>query len=229
MKKVEKCVLKISDLVFDLNLYPRLKTGWLTAYQYAMAMKAGSRFPPVVVGRFKGKLYLLDGWHRVEALKLLGEEYVDADIRDYKSYRLMFADAVRLNATHGRPLSVQEKARIIDKLEELKFTPKEISEIIKVPVDKIARFKFKVVTAPNGRKIYLKSVVEKTVKDENAIAKINQDKFNVRNVQQLLEQLIVLLKAEPAIFEDEKVLELALQLYEVLAERLKLKVEAHAK
>ncbi|MEM2351944.1 MAG: ParB N-terminal domain-containing protein [Thermoproteota archaeon] len=221
-------VVNIDELVLDDSVYPRFKTSWLTVYQYAMAMKAGSVFPPVVVGVFDGKMYLVDGWHRVEALKMLGERYVQAQIKEYRDVRGMFADAVRLNIAHGRPLSVHEKVRIIDKLEDLGFTPKEISEITRIPVDKIERFKIRVVRTVDGRKIYLKSIIEKalggeTVEKFNAAPEVNQGVFNVRDVTTLLEQLAELLRSGLFPMENDRVRELAVEVYQLLAETLGVK------
>ena len=130
--KLEKVVLvKVSELVFDSELYPRNKVSWLTAYSYSQAMRAGEVFPPIRVGLFQGKKYVVDGWHRVEAKRLLGEEYVEAVVKRYNDFKSMFVDAVKYNISHGRALSVQEKARIIHKLEEFQFTPAEISQIVK--------------------------------------------------------------------------------------------------
>lgn len=220
-------VVAIKDLVFDSELYPRFKTNWLTVYQYAMAMKSGSVFPPVTVGILNGKKYVVDGWHRIEALKLLGEEYVNAVVKHYESEAELFADAVKLNVTHGRQLSVQEKARIIDRLKEYNFSLEQISEIVRIPVDKIERFTVKVVTLPNGSKMYLKSVVEKAVKDKPELAVgIRQDMFNVRNVQMLLVQLKDLLESDAFPLHDEKVKALAIEVYSLLGEVLQLKTEA---
>lgn len=220
---MRKQTLRIADLVYESEYYPRMKTSWLTAYQYAMAMKSGCVFPRITVGNFKGKFYVVDGWHRIEALKLLGEEYVEATVKNYSSEAEMFADAVRLNTTHGRQLSVQEKARIIDKLKSYNFSLEQISEIVKVPVDKIERFTFKVVVAPNGSKVYLKSIVEKL--GEKEVVGVEQERFNVRNVQNLLNQLLDLLRNGLFPFEDGAVRELAVEVYSLLREGLKLEAK----
>ncbi|MEM3579580.1 MAG: ParB/RepB/Spo0J family partition protein [Candidatus Bathyarchaeia archaeon] len=217
-------VLTIEDLSFNAEFYPRFKTSWLTVYQYAMAMKSGSVFPDVVVGVLNGKMYVVDGWHRIEALKLLGEKYVRAIVKTYNSEAELFADAVRLNAAHGRQLSVQEKARIIDKLKTYNFTLEQISEIIRVPVDKIERFTVKVVTLPNGTKIYMKSIVEQITREKPEIAaEIKQELFNVRNIQTLLTQLKDVLESGVFPIHDEKVKALAVEVYGLLGEILQLK------
>jgi len=221
-------IVKISELVLDEEIYPRFRTDWLTAYQYAMAMKAGAEFPKIIVGKFRGKLYLLDGWHRVKALQLLGEEYAQAVIKSYNSKKDMFVEAVKLNSKHGRPLSSQEKARIIKKLEDYGFSLEQISRIVHIPVDKIERFKVKIVYGPNGKPIYLKGIVEKAIKQTEAkpeeIATLDQKSFNVRNVKQLLNQLIELLETGVYPWKNEEIKELTIRLYNLLSSTLQLKV-----
>lgn len=214
-------LLKISKLEFDSELYPRMKTGWQTAYQYAQAMKAGSEFPSILVGSLDRKHYVIDGWHRIEALKMLKENYVHAIIKPFESKKEMFAEAVRVNSKHGRPLSVQEKVRIIHKLGELKFSLKEISKIVKVPVDKIELFKVRTVIGPNGKPVYQKSVTTKAGITEP----INQSSFNVRSVRHLLVQLVELLETGSFEFDDDEVKGLAGRAYNLLGEKLELTME----
>lgn len=223
---MKKELLKIDELVFDLHLYPRIKVGWLTAYQYAQAMKTGSVFPPITVGLFKRKRYVVDGWHRIEALKILKEKYVEATVKRFKTKREMFAEAVKLNSVHGRPLSVHEKVRIIQKLEKLKFSIQQISEMVKVPVDKIEGFKLRIVKGPNGKPVYLKSVVAKALESSKSGLSgvgVAQDSFNVRSVQQLLVQLIELLESGVFPFEDENVKGLSIQLYALMGDKIAIK------
>jgi len=220
MSKTQK-LLKISDLTLDLDLYPRIKTAWLTVYQYAEAMKAGSVFPAVTVGKLKGKLFLVDGWHRVEARKLLKEEYIEAIVKQYEGKREMFVDAVRLNSVHGRRLSVQEMVRIMYKLEKWHFEPEKIAEIIKVPVDKIEMFRVRTIIGPNGKPLFLKAITAKAGIDQS----VNQGLFNVSSVANLLEQLVLMLENEMLVLDDEKVKELAIKVYSLLQERLGLLVK----
>lgn len=213
-------LLKIADLVCDEKLYPRIKLGWLTAYQYSQAMKSGSEFPPIKVGSFESKLYVVDGWHRIEARKLLKEEYIQGEVKKYDSFKDMFVDAVKFNATHGRPLSVQEKVRIVDILQEYGIEQKQITEIVKIPMEKIEKFTARTIILPNGTKEYLKSVV-----DRSGAGNEGQEIFNVRNVESLLAQLVTLLRDSDFGF-SEKEQGLASEAYSLLAKKLNLKAEA---
>lgn len=215
-------VFKIEELILDPKLYPRMKVGFLTAYQYSQAMKAGAVFPPIIVGLYKGKKYVVDGWHRVEAKKLLGEEYIQGIAKKYSSWKEMFVEAVKLNSKHGRPLSVQEKAKIIHKLSKMGFKPQEISEIVHVPVDKIERFKARVIIGPNGKPVYLKSTLVKAKVSESEALAVDQDKLVGASVESLMEQLIELLEVGAVPIENDRVKELMVRLFDLLAEKLRL-------
>ena len=214
---MKKQVVKIADLQFDVDIYPRMKIGWLTAYQYAQAMKSGSEFPPVKIGLLDGKKFVVDGWHRIEAKKLLKEEFVEAEIKEYTDRKTIFADAVRFNAAHGRQLSVQEKVRIIARLEEMQFTPDEISALIKVPLEGITKLRVRTISVA-GENVYQKSAVFKAGITEN----VPQAGISARNLESLLYQLGVLLDSAEVVFDTDSLKGLATKVYELLGEKLKL-------
>ena len=141
----------------------------------------------------------------------------------------MFADAVSLNAVHGRPLSAQEKARIIDKLKEMKFSKAEISRIMRIPIDKIDRFSFKVITnALTGEKYYLKAVVEESVaKNPELMEKIekgeiDQESLSIRRQKQLLFQLFLMLKNDLLVLDEAEIRKLAINVCKLLLQKLKI-------
>jgi hypothetical protein len=216
-------LLNIEELTFDPKIYPRMKTSWLTAYQYAQAMKAGAVFPPITVGVFKGKNYVVDGWHRVEAKKLLRQEYIHAHVKKFKTLREMFTEAVRLNSIHGKPLTIQEKVRIIDQLEKFGVERAEISGIVGVPIEKISAFKARIVRLPDGTPIYTKAitmkVAEKSGGDPTAV---DQSKFIGRDLNAILTQLIEMIQSGIYPFEDKTVGELTLKLFGLIREKLRL-------
>jgi len=105
-------LIKISDLVLEEKFYPRMKADWLTAHQYAEAMRAGAKFPPIDVCNWKGKWIVVDGWHRVQAHKNIKEDYIQANILDIKNAKDIYLEAVKRNSHHGRQFSVQERVNI---------------------------------------------------------------------------------------------------------------------
>ena len=213
-------LLKISDLTIDSELYPRIKSGWLTAYQYAQAMKANSVFPPITVGIYRKKKYVVDGVHRIEAKKMLKEEYIDAIVKTYESEREMFVDAVKLNSAHGRQLSVQEKVRIIYKLKKMRFKLQEISELIKVPIDKIGLLQQRIITGPKGEPIYLKSVLANMDTGDGTLQTVDQTSFNVASVTALLTQMIELLESGAYSIEQPQIKEMSVRLFQLLQQKL---------
>lgn len=215
-------ILKISELSFDKDFYPRAKIDWLTALRYADSMKAGAIFPPISIGNFEQRLFVIDGLHRVEAKKLLKEEYVEGVVRDFKSKNDMFIEAVKLNVTHGKPLSVQEKVRIIDKLKNMEFTLEQISKVMLVPIDTVKRFEIRTIIGPNGQPIYLKAPVAKANVDETKKANVSQAIIQSRNYQILVQELLELLEKDIIPSEDKTTWEMLIHLYALLGQKLKL-------
>lgn len=220
-------LLSIGELVFDEYVYPRIVRNWLTTYRYSQKMKAGEIFPPIEVGRYNGKQYVIDGMHRIDAKKLLKEEYIEARIKKYDNKDDMFVDAVKCNSKHGRQLSVQETARIIYKLEkEMEFKLEQIKNIIGMPVKSIERMKVKTILGPNGKPVYIKGISEKAANlagiPLEELASLDQSSFNVSTIIQLLTQMIALLEGGIYPVKDEEVMSLSTRLYMLLQEKLNL-------
>lgn len=140
MGRTIKTKIRIEDIYFDEELYPRSNVNWQTSYIYSDAMKTGIKFPPIVIAKFNNKNYLVDGKHRIEANKLLKKETIDAIVYTGWNKKKIFTEAVRLNVSHGKPLFPYEKRKIALKLMEFKFSQKEISNIIQVSYDKLENF-----------------------------------------------------------------------------------------
>lgn len=210
----------------DTTLYPRIKEQWQTYYKYAQAMKVGDIFPPIMVGNYDGKLYVVDGWHRIRAKQLLKEKHIQAIIKKYKNSQDIFLDAIKYNISHGQPLSTQEKVRLVYKLGEMDFELEQISKIVKIPTDKIELFRDRTVIGPNGQPKYLKSVVARSKPDEKTALAVDQDILGARTSTNLLEQVIELIESNVLNLGDESVKGLAIKLYGLLQERLELKVKA---
>ncbi len=220
-------IIEISKIKFDEELYPRTKTNWLTVYQYQQAMKVGSIFPPIIIGEYEGEYYLIDGWHRVAALIRLKQNSVKAIIKTYNSKKEMFIDAVKFNSTHGRPLSVQDKVKIIDKLKKLKIDDETISKLVKIPVGKLKKFEKRAIDLGPGRTVYVKKPIADVLDKKNPqeiptiVSTINQEPLNTRTAKHLMIQLCELLEADLVDFNDKEVKDQAAKLYFLLDERLK--------
>jgi len=163
--KVNK-ILNIKQIVFDEDLYPRTHTAWQTIYDYQQSMRTGSIFPLITVAKYRNQYVLVDGKHRLEAMRLNKEEVIKAEILIGLTKKQIYIEAVKLNSQHGRPLNVTEKVEIITNLETLGLNIKEISTVIGVPVDKLSKFKASRITEDAfGVKIVIKPALKHFAKD----------------------------------------------------------------
>lgn len=149
---MEKKTLKIKDIKVEKELYPRRGLDWTTTARYHNAMKAGAKFPPVVVGVLNGIAYLIDGAHRIQALKGLKIEKVEAELLRIKDRKQLYKEAVKRNSSHGKPFTTQEVTGIIMKLEALKVPKAEISQMVGIPIEKVVPFVAKRATLAYGEK-----------------------------------------------------------------------------
>lgn len=99
--------VQIADIVAREDWQVRTRIDGGTVRSYATAMRSGANFPPVVLARIEGALYLVDGWHRLEAAKLNGEAVIAATVSGMSEAEAQVAAALA-NLTHGLPLKSRE-------------------------------------------------------------------------------------------------------------------------
>ena len=153
-------VEKISDLVLDWSLYPRKEVDQQVVGAYAKALDAGSVFPTLKVGLFRGRKIVLDGFHRLGSRKLKKIDYADCSELPFTSEAEMFAEAVRLNSGHGKGFSEVELKDNIARLKKFKFDVKDIVALVHVPAAEIYRESaapIVTLTAPCGKKFHVDS------------------------------------------------------------------------
>jgi len=95
--------IKVSDVVFRDDLYPRIETSATTVQKYAEDLEV---LPPIVVNQHKE---LIDGWHRWTAHKKNEVEEIEATIVETSSDADLLEKAIETNATHGLQLSQSDK------------------------------------------------------------------------------------------------------------------------
>jgi len=133
-------VEKISDLVLDWRLYPRKEVDHGEVVEnYARALRAGCVFPTVKIGLFKGKKIIVDGAHRIRAHQLEHIDSVKCSILPFDSEAELFAEAVRLNSSHGKGFTKVEVKDNIKRLKQYKFTAKDIQALTHVPACEVYR------------------------------------------------------------------------------------------
>jgi hypothetical protein len=140
MVKTVNKLINISDITFDDELYPRARSNWMTIVDYKESMVTGAKFPPIILALLNKKLYLVDGKHRVEAVRQLGLKKVKAIIHTGWNRNKIYQEAVRANISHGQPLSPYEKRIIAVRLLEMKMKRSEVSNLVQVSMDRLDNF-----------------------------------------------------------------------------------------
>ena len=157
MFKTRNELLEIKDIKFDKEIYPRAGYNWMTALSYKNAMVVGDEFPPITVALYEGEFWLIDGKHRLEGNKLKKEKYIRAEILRGLNKQEMYLEAVKRNLRHGSQLSVQDRAKIIIRLQDFGYDIPKMSNFLRIPPKQIQAFKVgKITSTITGKEIPLK-------------------------------------------------------------------------
>jgi transcriptional regulator with XRE-family HTH domain len=95
--------IRVLDVVFRDDLYPRIETSAVTVQKYAEDLDV---LPPIKVNQHHE---LIDGWHRWTAHKKNEVEFIEADIVETSSDADLLEKAIETNASHGLQLSQSDK------------------------------------------------------------------------------------------------------------------------
>jgi len=139
--------ININSLILDYSLYPRTKIDDQHVSYMLEVLKTNMELPPIVVD--KKSLRIIDGFHRYTARRRfhkLNKDndsliFIDAIMKSYKSEAEMFADAMRLNSSHGRMLTQYDRAHCIIKAEELGLTVNVTTEALSITCNKYDELK----------------------------------------------------------------------------------------
>lgn len=154
-------ILKIDEIIFEKEYYPRNDYNWITSLSYSNAMKTGAVFPLIEVALIKGQYYLVDGKHRLEAYKRNKETHIRVLVNTkITSLAQVYIEGVKRNVTHGRVFSPQEKAQIVVKLKDMKVDMDTISKIIQIPKATMLKFTTDRMTSSiTGKQVVLKNTI----------------------------------------------------------------------
>jgi len=184
-------VFTIAELELPEDIYTRARgrPWWANVHTYAQEMLAGAKFPPIMVGEYEGRLIVVDGYHRVSACKELKIEYINGTIKKYTSIGDIIKDSVEANNHHGVRYTAQDKAHIAQLLEMYGIEQQQISELIRVPVEKLTRF---TVRNFGGKTIKepLMKLVEKGLITLEQAAEMDQSRVSTQSVEDVVVQFI---------------------------------------
>lgn len=190
----------LKSITIDPDLYPRYQVDWHVVLSYTEAMKVGSKFPNIVVARWKNKLYLVDGAHRLQSKLKLGMKYDDCTVIPVKKREDIYVEAVKRNVINGKPLAYSEKLEAIAKLKSYNFEISEISRIVMMEATTIERnIATRIVPLIGGDNAVLRGPL-KAIENLNIIDKdefYNEQKIlTTDNTERLIAELIKMAKNE---------------------------------
>ena len=128
--------IKVESIVIDPKIVDRVDgLDFVTIQSYADDMESGAIFPAVEIVSDGSSSWLVDGQHRLEAVKKLERETISANVTqgDYRDALLMSCGT---NAEHGKPRTNEDKRQKVMMLLEddkwSKWSDREIARKCKV-------------------------------------------------------------------------------------------------
>jgi len=180
--------LSISKVKIDEQLYPRAQLDPMHVARLTAALQSGAQFPAIVV---EARTYrLVDGRNRCEACKAIGIKTIEALEKTYRNEADLFADAVRLNSSHGLPLDAESVRSAVLRLYGFGYTREAISEVTRVPVDHLEVIRRGYKDKQNGQPIAVKGYKDEPVvsdKEKERARRFSSEKamFYVKQLDQM--------------------------------------------
>jgi hypothetical protein len=106
-RQAEVHIVSISDIATRKDWQVRFKIDRGTVQRYATAYRSGGKLPPIKLAKIGGTLVLVDGWHRLEAVKFNGGARIEAEVIEATDQDAQWL-AASANLQHGRPLKKKE-------------------------------------------------------------------------------------------------------------------------
>ena len=109
--------VEIEKINLKVKTQSRVEINQETVNEYAVDLKEGAKFPPIVLYKNEKSYYVGDGWHRIFAFKKAGEKSIDAEIKQgTKRDAILFS--VGSNAAHGLRRTNEDKRKAVTLLLE---------------------------------------------------------------------------------------------------------------
>ncbi len=131
----------------DPPFYVRTEVDDDVVRRYSEALEAGATFPPVVGAYFGDGIVLLDGAHRRAAHIRRGLWAMRAELVDIEPAEFVL-EALRRNASHGRPLTADDQQRTVIRLRTEGVPFARIVEATRIPLHRLERFLVQGVRRP---------------------------------------------------------------------------------
>jgi len=127
--------MKLSDIIFDKEVYPRIEKDDEKINLYRQAIDL---LPPIIISKNKK---LIDGYHRLIAYRLEQKKEIEVETLDITEDQDIYLEALKRNSSHGMQLNLGEKKRAAIALyEKYKFTQEKIAKILSVTHQSISNY-----------------------------------------------------------------------------------------
>lgn len=199
--------VRIAEIIVDETLYPRHKISEGNILQLKEALRAGATLPPVVLDRETKKV--IDGWHRVEAIRRLRGEgaTIEAELRRYNTAQEMFRDAVALNNSQGLKLTTWDRVRSIIRMRELGASEEVVAQALSLTPDKVRKLMERTAETSSGEQVSLKGSMKQfsgqTITEEQK--EYNEGSAPGLSILALLTQIVRALEADVVDLSNERV------------------------
>lgn len=132
---------KVSELVLDFAVYPRVSVDTQHIGYMKESLEAGVTMPPVVI--CAKSLRVVDGFHRVRSyMGLYGAEHmVEVIEKKYRNDAELLADAMRFNAFHGRTLNRFDRVHCVLLAEKYKLTLDQTAAALGMTVETLGELR----------------------------------------------------------------------------------------
>jgi transposase-like protein len=109
----EEKTVPVEDIILDERLQARAEINHEAVTEYAEAYRTGAKLPALDVYRVSGKLYLVDGFHRIAAVRVTGQTFARIRVVGDGTIDDAVWHATAVNATHGLRRSNADKRRAV--------------------------------------------------------------------------------------------------------------------
>jgi hypothetical protein len=209
--------VKLKDIVFKENLYPRTHTDYSIVGRYVNAMLTGATFPPITLARFKGKLVLIDGKHRQEACRSLKRSTILAEILSgFENEKQIYLESIKRNISHGKQFSTQEVLKIAMTLKHWKMNREQIAKLIHWKADKFEHYLAERVVKPYGKEEIVLKAPLRHLRDDDIAENFNQNSIIGTQQTDCISQTISMIKQGMFDMDDKKVFARLKSLYRLL-------------
>ena len=139
--------ISASSLIQDFKLYPRAQVDDYHVREIAEAITAGVILPPVIADLISRRI--IDGFHRIRAHQRVhgANVKIPVDLRPYPDEPAMLRAAMVLNASHGRNLTLYDKARCLLLGQELGIERSVISQDLNITMERAEKLLLERVAA----------------------------------------------------------------------------------